>query len=182
MSTPKKKKYDGSGIREERCIHCGKNFIPTRPEYAYGDCCSWNCLNRHREKIAEEGLTDRVVMMNAYDKRELKLFYSTQEAGDYLGVRKESVRDACNGRTKTCCGYAFRWAEKGKTDIERVVRTYSRSDRRKGETISLHLDNITLNKVEELAQYNNVRRSTMLRTLINEGIELLEDCKNYEGY
>ena len=182
LSTPNKKKFDGTGIREECCIHCGRVFIPTRPEYAYGDCCSWSCLNRHREKIAQEGLSERVVMMNAYDKRELRVFASAQEAADHLGVRRESVRDACNGRQKTCKGFAFRWAEVGKFEIDRVPKQYARSSYRKGEVISLHLDTGTLNKVEKLAQEKNVRRSVMLRTLIYEGIELLEDNEDYEIY
>ncbi len=48
---PKKRKVFifGMGLRDTTCVWCGKNFIPTRPEYAWGECCSYTCLRRFEE-------------------------------------------------------------------------------------------------------------------------------------
>ena len=178
----KKIQKDDTFIKEYRCAWCGKVFIPTRPEYAWDDCCSYTCCLRYDEKIKQEGLSEKVVMMSAYDKRELMLFECAQEAADYLGVRRESVRDACNGRTKTCKGYAFRWAEKGKTDIERTVRKYTRSDRRKNHSITVHVERNTLDKIESKAYDHNVRRSKMITAIIKEGIKTIEKEDGYEYF
>lgn len=179
---PKKIQKDDTFIKEYRCAWCGKVFIPTRPEYAWDDCCSYTCCLRYDEKIKQEGLSEKVVMMSAYDKRELMLFECAQDAADYLGVRRESVRDACNGRTKTCKGYAFRWAEKGKTDIDRIVRNYTRSDRRKNHSITVHVERNTLDKIESMAYDHNVRRSKMITAIIKEGIKTIEKGDGYEDF
>lgn len=173
-------KYFGMGIKEKKCAWCGKNFCPT-PQWAYGDCCRYTCALRYDE-MKQEGLSEKVVMMSAYDRREIMLFEGAQEAADYLGVRRESVRDACNGRTKTCKGYAFRWAEKGKTDIERTVRKYTRSDRRKNYSITVHIERNTLDKIESMAYDHNVMRSKMITAIIKEGIKTIEKEDGYEDY
>ena len=178
----KKVENDGTFISEYRCAWCGKVFIPTSPEYAWDDCCSYTCCLRYDEKIKQEGLSEKVVMMSAYDKRELMLFECAQDAADYLGVRRESVRDACNGRTKTCKGYAFRWAEKGKTDIERTARKYTRSDRRKNHSITVHVERNTLDKIESMAYDHNVRRSKMITAIIKEGSKPIEKEDGYEDF
>lgn len=38
-------------------------------------------------------------------------FESSSSAAEYLGVKRESIRDAVLGRSHTCCGYTWRYAE-----------------------------------------------------------------------
>ena len=56
LSTPNDKKVKrvfvlGMGLRDVTFARCGKHFVPTRPEYAWGNCCSYHCfIHRNDER------------------------------------------------------------------------------------------------------------------------------------
>lgn len=111
LSTPLPKKHHSEWFEDKQCARCGKRFIPTKPEYAWGEYCSYSCyLHRNNSKKILHGkpveqLTDGGIL--------IATFPSAVEAAKFIGIKKaDNIRNCCNGKTKTSGGYVWRWKEK----------------------------------------------------------------------
>lgn len=101
------------------CVMCGKNFFPTRPEYAWGDCCSYSCmLQKEREKERDrKGGKTRPVEQYTLDGVLLARFDSAKAAALHVGLTKDRyIRDCCTGKVKTSAGYVWRYKEESDDD------------------------------------------------------------------
>lgn len=97
----------GMGLKEKTCIVCGKIYIPTRPKYAWGCCCSYHCFI-HCEKTTNRGR----IRMYGKDRAYLKTFETIEEARDFCGLKHErSIYDFFSGRTKSAGGFLWAWEE-----------------------------------------------------------------------
>ena len=126
-STEKKKVhfYYGMGIKELNCAYCGKNFIPTRPEYACGNCCSYHCFI-HRN---DERQNTRIKMYER-NGRYIKTFETIEEAAKYCDLKDaRSIRDFLRGRTKSAGGFLWAWDNDTTTVIGPVEEKEERNIR-----------------------------------------------------
>ena len=111
LSTPKTKEIQGDDVLcPSFCVRCGKEFYPTKPEYAWEDCCGYTCwLHRDDHKRIVNGkpveqLTEKGTL--------IATFPSAVEAAKEMGLKKaDSIRDCCRGKTKTSGGYVWRYKE-----------------------------------------------------------------------
>lgn len=95
---------------DKKCVCCGKSFVPTKPEYAWEDCCSYTCY-RHR---GDEKKKPHMKPVDQYTKegKFIGHFKSAVEAAIDAGLKKaDGIRDCCNGKTKTSGGFVWRWSE-----------------------------------------------------------------------
>lgn len=107
-------KLDTPGLMERNCVVCGKIFFPTRPEYAWGACCSYGCtLKKERERDCEKkGYKTRPVEQYTLDGAFVARFESARAAALNVGLTKDRyIRDCCTGKTKTSAGYLWRYEE-----------------------------------------------------------------------
>lgn len=111
LSMPKTQKtFLSMAFQEKSCVRCGKVFIPTRPEYAWGDCCSYTC-HLHRDDNKKVPHTKSVEMFTR-DGGYVMSFASSMEAAQYVGLtRPHSIRNCCLGKTKTAAGFVWRYKE-----------------------------------------------------------------------
>ena len=109
------KKQDLSSLFDQAlgkqiCKRCGKEFYPTRPEYAWEDCCSYTCL-LHRDdgkKVPNTKPVDMFTREGGY----VMSFDSPTEAAQYVGLKKpHAIRECCIGKTKTSAGFVWRYKE-----------------------------------------------------------------------
>lgn len=110
LSSPKNHFLLGMGLAEKKCVRCGKTYIPTRPEYAWEDCCSYTCY-LHRNNGAERKNPARpCTAYDQYSGKKYRTFKSAEEAAEYMGLKKAgTIRDCCNGKTRTSCGFLWKW-------------------------------------------------------------------------
>ena len=92
------------------CVRCGKKFVPTKPEYAWENCCSYTCyLHRDDHKKAPH---TKPVDMYSKEGRWLMSFNSSVEAARYVGLQKpDGIRECCLGKTKSSAGFLWRYKE-----------------------------------------------------------------------
>jgi hypothetical protein len=118
-------KYLGMGLRDVTCARCGKNFVPTRPEYAWGNCCSYHCFI-HRN---DERQNTRIKMYER-NGRYLKTFETIEDAAKYCGLKDaRSIRDFLRGRTKSAGGFLWAWDNDNTTVIGPVEEKEERNIR-----------------------------------------------------
>lgn len=98
------------GIVDRKCVKCGRNYVPTRPKYAWRDCCSYTCyIHRDDKKPIQNG---KQVEQYTRDGTYLQTFRSAVEAAQYVGLKKaDSIRACCNGKTESSAGFSWRWKE-----------------------------------------------------------------------
>lgn len=96
------------GFIEHNCIRCGKIFIPTRPEYAWEDCCSYTCYIHRNDRKADKARP--CTAYNRYTGEKYRSFANTSEAAYFMGIiNPRAIRDCCNGKTKTSAGFTWMW-------------------------------------------------------------------------
>lgn len=163
-------KFLGLGIKEKNCAWCGKNFIPTRPEYAWGDCCSYTCCKRFDENRREELIGCRaVVMMHPRKKTDILKFDSAKDAGAFVGLEAKYIRNACNGLSETSGGYSWRWFDERPFYIEpEPPKTEPRKN------ISVWVNNRTEQELERLAKIYGVTRNRMATIIVENAIDKKE--------
>lgn len=100
------------GIIEKNCRLCGKPYIRyAGREYAWGECCSYTCHRREVEVHKPNANSKAVVQLGKEGFRYFNTYPSALEAAIAMGLKKaDSIRDCCNGKTKTSAGYAWMWA------------------------------------------------------------------------
>lgn len=97
-------------LGKQNCKRCGKEFYPTRPEYAWEDCCSYTC-RLHRDDDKKKPHT-KPVDMYTREGGFVMSFSCSEEAAKYVGLKKpHSIRECCLGKTKTSAGFVFRYRE-----------------------------------------------------------------------
>lgn len=97
-------------LGKQNCKRCGKEFYPTRPEYAWEDCCSYTC-RLHRDDDKKKPHTKPVDMFTR-EGGYIMSFSCSEEAAKYVGLKKpHAIRDCCLGKTKTSAGFVFRYRE-----------------------------------------------------------------------
>lgn len=99
---------------EKKCKRCGKLFIPTKPVYAWKDCCSYTCWLHQDErkpyptKPVEQYSKSGVLMAT---------FESANDAALFVGLKKpQSVRNCCTGKSKYAAGFIWKYKEVKKHD------------------------------------------------------------------
>lgn len=110
LSTPQLDFCATPGLVDKKCVRCGKNFVPTRPKYAWQDCCSYTCyMHRDDNKTIPNG---KPVNQYTEDGYFIRTFKSAVEAAKEIGLKKaDNIRDCCNGKTKKSAGFIWRWKE-----------------------------------------------------------------------
>lgn len=117
-----------------KCHQCGKKFIPA-PYHVYRDnsyiYCSYNCKRNHdkrnvysKKKNDEEFETKphynaKPVDCFSLDGKYIKTYPSAGEAARILNPANQkkmaqTIRNCCNGTTKTSCGFTWRFHEETK--------------------------------------------------------------------
>ena len=163
-----------TGFQDKKCAWRGKNFIPTRPEYAWKNCCSYSCLNRYTEANVEQSRATPVVMMSSTRGEDIRKFDSAEEAAEYIGVKSAKyVRDACNGKTRSCGGFQWRWAKSRDEEVETIVKEYAREE---GKTtrVDVRLNNEDLDYIEKLASQLCIPRSKVVKMLVEKSIRAMK--------
>lgn len=166
-SIPKKNffKY-GMGIVEKNCARCGKVFIPTHPEYAWGDCCSYTCCLRYDEERREALKNAReVVMLHPEKGTDIMKFDSAKAAADFAGVEPSKIRNVCNGISGSSGGYAWRWADEERLKPSAVVPDFVPE---KKTCMTVWVRDSMYKQLEELAAKNGVSRNRMVTALIEK--------------
>lgn len=94
----------------KKCAKCGKSFTPTKPEYVYGDCCSYPCwLHRDDNKKVPHA---KPVDMYSKEGKYLMSFSNSIEAAHYVGLAKpDNIRACCLGKIKSSGGFAWKYKE-----------------------------------------------------------------------
>lgn len=157
----------GMGIVEKNCAWCGKNFIPTRPEYAWGDCCSYTCCKRFDENRRDELSGCRaVVMMHPRKKTDILKFDSANDAGAFVGLEAKYIRNACNGLSETSGGYSWRWYDERPLYIEPDPPKRERKD-----TVNIYVRVSVIDTLDRVAAREGTSRSQLAARLIEEALE-----------
>ena len=159
-----------TGIKDRNCAWCGKNFIPTRPEYACGDCCSYTCCLRYDEQrnIPIYG-KKAVVMMHPRKRTDILKFDSAVEAGEFVGIDAKNIRNACNGLSETSAGYAWRWLDERDFYIEPEPPKPEPK-----ENVSVWIKKSTEQEHVRLANIYGVTRNRMATIIVENAIEKKE--------
>ena len=159
-----------TGIREKNCAWCGKNFVPTRPQYAWGDCCSYTCCLRYDEQrnIPIYG-KKAVVMMHPRKRTDILKFDSAVEAAEFAGIDAKNIRNACNGLSETSAGYAWRWLDERDFYIEPEPPKPEPK-----ENVSIWIKKSTEQELVRLAKKYNVTRNRMASIMVEKAIEKKE--------
>lgn len=159
-----------TGIKERNCAWCGKIFIPTRPQYAWGDCCSYTCCLRLDEKKRDEVHGYRaVVMIHPRRRTDILKFDSANAAGEFVGLEAKYIRNACNGLSATSGGYAWRWLDERDFYIE--------PDPPKAEPkehVNVGVSKDVCRVLEKIAEEHGVTRSRMASIMIEKAIQKKE--------
>lgn len=173
-STEKKKVhfYYGMGIKELNCAYCGKNFIPTRPEYAWGNCCSYTCSRRYDEIIVEKATRRGVVMLHPKTHKDILVFDSTKAAAEFAKVEARYIRDACNGLSETSGGYAWRWED------EEAFKESESAEKERLIDYSTSLPESIYRKIVSIANDRNCKRSQIGREIIVEHFNKEKENEN----
>lgn len=172
-SIPKKKKVVfGMRFIEKNCAWCGKIYIPTRPEYAWGECCSYTCCLRYDEH-KQEGLKNarKVVLLNPDTIEDVMIFENPRAAADFAKVTAKEIRDACNGLSQKSGGYAWRWADEEPLMLRDIIPGYAEEPKR---SLAVWVRVSTHNKVKKIAKKNGVTMSCFVNNIIEK------ELKEYE--
>jgi hypothetical protein len=166
-SIPKKKNLPFCmGFVDKTCAWCGKNFVPTRPEYAWGDCCSYTCCLRYDEKKQDAlKIAREVVMVHPEKGTDIMKFDSAKAAADFAGVEPSKIRNVCNGISETSGGYAWRWADEERLKPSDVVPDFVPE---KKTCMTVWVRDSMYKQLEELAAKNGVSRNRMVTALIEK--------------
>ncbi len=166
-SIPKKNNFHYCvGLVEKNCAWCGKVYIPTRPEYAWGDCCSYTCCLRYDERRREALTGPRaVIMVHPQKGTDILKFDSTKAASDFAGVEARSIRNVCNGLAETSGGYAWRWADEEQLKPVDAVPDYVPE---KKSCMTVWMRESMYKKLDELAQKNGVSRNRMVTVIVEK--------------
>lgn len=163
--------YYGMGIKEKNCAYCGKNFVPTRPEYAWGECCSYTCSRRYDEILIDKATRRGVVMLHPETKNDIIKFDSTKDAAEFAKVDVRKIRDACNGLQETSGGYSWRWEDEPVCKpIEEKQGRYIRCTTVLSESMC--------DKVIQMARANGCTRSKMIQNIISEYLKKEKENEN----
>lgn len=165
-------KYIGMGITEKNCAWCGKIYIPTRPEYAWGECCSYTCCLRYDEQKQEFLNNGKGVALLKPDTLEdMMIFENPRAAADFAKVTVKEIRDACNGLSLKSGGYAWRWADEEPLKLRDVIPGYAEEPKR---SLAVWVRESTHNKVKTIAKKNGVTMSCFVNNIIEK------ELKEYE--
>lgn len=94
----------------KNCVKCGKVFVPTKPEYAWEDCCSYTCY-KHRDDHKKRP-NMKPVEMYSKEGRWLMSFESAVDAARHVGLKKaDGIRECCLGKIKSSGGFVWRYKE-----------------------------------------------------------------------
>lgn len=159
-----------TGIREQNCAWCGKNFVPTRPKYALGDCCSYTCCLRFDELKREKLYGCRgVVMYDPETLQDILKFDSAREASEYAGVDASKIRNACNGMQETAGDKHWRWIDE--------IPWYKEPEPPRQErrvNISVYVSESVEKELVKLAKKYDVTRNRMASIMVEKAIEKKE--------
>ncbi len=98
-------------FEEKNCVRCGKVFIPTRPEYKWENCCSYTCW-LHRDDGAEDHIVNgKPVAQFGKNGVRIATFPSAREAAKAMGVKPESIRNCCLGKSRTSASFVWVYVE-----------------------------------------------------------------------
>lgn len=168
-SIPKKKNLPfGMGFVDKTCAWCGKNFVPTRPEYAWGDCCSYTCCLRYDEKKQDAlKIAREVVLLNPETREDVMLFDSAKAAADFANVSANDIRKACNGSTNTSGGYGWRWADEKPLSARDIVPTYEAEQKAK---MSIVMCSSAYERLEKIADKRGVSRNKVAAEILEKAL------------
>lgn len=83
------------------CKKCGKEFYPV-PDHVFkdrdGHYCSWTCFN-HRHDGKVDNRWKRVVQLTP-EGEPIRVFQSSNQAGEFVGVTAACIRKACKTKKK----------------------------------------------------------------------------------
>lgn len=98
-------------FEEKNCFRCGKLFIPTKPEYKWQDCCSYTCW-LHRDDGKEDHVVNGkpVAQFNKSGVR-IATYPNTVEAARVMGVKPDSIRRCCLGKSRTSASFVWVYVE-----------------------------------------------------------------------
>lgn len=165
-------KYIGMGITEKNCAWCGKVYIPTRPEYAWGECCSYTCCLRYDEQKQELLNNGKgVVLLKPETREDIMHFKNTTEAAVFAGASSKDIRLVCNGLRETAGGYGWRWADEKPLYLVDVIPGYAEEPKR---SMAVWVRESTHNKVKTIAKKNGVTMSCFVNNIIEK------ELKEYE--
>ena len=168
-SIPKKKNLPfGMGFVDKTCAWCGKNFVPTRPEYAWGDCCSYTCCLRYDEKKQDAlKIAREVVLLNPETREDVMLFDSAKAAADFANVSANDIRKACNGATNTSGGYGWRWADEKPLSARDIIPTYEAEQKAK---MSIVMCSSAYERLEKIADKRGVSRNKVAAEILEKAL------------
>ena len=159
------------------CAWCGKKYTPTKPEYAWGVCCSYTCCLRYDESNAQPQKGRGVVLLNPDTKADVIKFDSVKEASDFCGAEPSNIRNVCNGLAETSGGYAWRWQDEQPTTITEPT---PKPKPTKYVTISVRLTEPTYNKLVDHVYGIGSNITNFLRELINKELSRKRSVMEYE--
>lgn len=163
----------GMGFTEKNCAWCGKVFIPTRPEYAWGECCSYTCSRRQDEQVREEVTNAReVFLLNPDTKEDVMKFKSAKEAAGFAGINAKDIRLVCNGLRKTAGKYAWRWADEEPLGLVDIIPGYAEEPKK---SIAVWVRESTHKKIKELAKKKGETLSSVVCRMVEKELN-----KEYE--
>lgn len=163
------------GIKEKNCAWCGKVFCPT-PEWAYGDCCRYNCAIRYDEQRRDELQIGRgVVLLNPDTLEDITIFRSAMEAAEFAETSAKDIRLVCNGLRDTAGKYAWRWVdEEPLRMLDSNLKIKKKFQREERVPMTVILRKSINKKIEKIAE----QRCTTRNKLVAEIIE--KELKEYE--
>ena len=176
LSTLKNELIIFGGYLTQKCAWCGKEFVPTKPEYAWGKCCSYTCCLRYDESKAPTKKERGVVALGPDTKEEIRRFNSVKEAADFCGGELGNIRNALNGIYTKSNGYAWRWED------EPARITEPKPEPTKWVSVSVRLTEQTYNKLADHVYGNGSNITNFLRELIDKELSKKRSVMEYENH
>ena len=169
-SIPKKRFFQyGMGLTEKNCARCGKVYIPTRPEYAWGECCSYTCYLRYEEEKQEALNNARaVIMLHPQTMTDILAFDSAKAAAEFANVEPKDIRNACNGLSVTSGGYGWRWADEKPLRLGDIIKSY------KDEPtigVTMRLRESTYKKITAVAKKRGISRNQVAAEILENELQ-----------
>ena len=173
LSTLKNELIIFGGYLTQKCAWCGKEFVPTKPEYAWGKCCSYTCCLRYDESKAPTKKERGVVALDPDTKEEIRRFNSVKEAADFCYGEPLNIRNALNGIYTKSNGYAWRWEDEPSLVAE------PKPEPTKWFSVSVRLAEPMYNKMKEHVDALGIPCTQFLRDIINKELSKKRSVMEY---
>lgn len=169
----------GMGIVEKNCARCGKVYIPTRPEYAWGECCSYTCCLRYEEE-REEALNNAraVMMLHPHTMTDILIFESAKAAAEFANVSPKGIRNACNGVSVVSGGYGWRWADEEPLRLDDIIQSYKEEPKM---GVTLRIRESAYRKIKAIAKKRGISRNQVAAEILENELQK-EEYYRYENH